>query len=307
MSADLVLPGMKKTEEEHRREICVVGRWLFERGFVPATDGNISVRLDSHRILVSPTGARKGEMDPDDMVITDSEGLKISGRLGISSEIGMHLQIYAMRPDVQAICHAHPAISTGFAASGVALDRALLCEQVVNLGAVPLASYGTPGTPELAASIRPFVSSHDAILLANHGVVTYGPDLLSAFYRMEMTEHLARVSMVTRIIGHENLLSDTDVDVLFAARARYGVHTGAGEAARPITCDSEHSEWVTMSRRRLETLIDERVKAATKPTRVGMLISGTTRRLRKIRFVDTLATLINNRSNDWLSAWQARR
>jgi L-fuculose-phosphate aldolase len=262
LPVDAILPGMEKTEEEHRRDICVAGRWLFDRGFTPATDGNVSVRLDSHRILASPTGMRKGVMVPGDMVIADLEGRKISGTGGVSSEIGMHALIYRMRPDVQAVCHAHPSLATGFAAAGVALDRALLCEQIVTLGSVPVAPYGTPGTPELAATIEPFAHAHDAILLANHGAVTYGPDLLTAFFRMELTEHLARVSLVTKLLGKESLLSEDDVETLLAARARYGVQTAAdSRAGRPISSDSNiETERITLTRSELEGLIDEAVQ-----------------------------------------------
>src|ERR1700722_8023676 len=106
LPADVILPGMRKTEEEHRRDICIAGRWLFDRGFAPATDGNISVRLDTQRILASPTGVRKGALTPEDMIVADLDGRKISGQGSISSEIGMHVLIYRMRRDVQAVCHA---------------------------------------------------------------------------------------------------------------------------------------------------------------------------------------------------------
>jgi L-fuculose-phosphate aldolase len=262
LPADVILPGMQKTEEEHRLDICVAGRWLFERGFAPATDGNLSVRLDANRVLASPTGMRKGTMTPEDMVIVDLEGRKLSGERCVSSEIGMHVLIYRMRPDVQAVCHAHPSLATGFAAAGVSLDRAILCEQVVALGSVPVAPYGTPGTPELAATIEPFTQAHDAILLANHGVVTYGPDLLTAFFRMELTEHLARVSLVTKLLGKESLLSEDDVETLLAARARYGVQTAADtDLGRPISAESNsETERVTLTRAELEALIDEAVQ-----------------------------------------------
>lgn len=262
MAADEILAGMEKTEQEHRRDICVAGHWLFERGFAPATDGNISVRLDAERILATPTGVRKGAMAPENMVIADLQGRKLSGQGGISSEIGMHLLIYCMRPDVHAVCHAHPSLATGFAAAGVSLDRALLCEQVVALGSVPVAPYGTPGTPELAAAIESFVHAHDAILLANHGAVTYGPDLLTAFFRMEMTEHLARVSLVTKLLGKESLLSEDDVDTLLAARARYGIKTAANTAAgRPVSAEmNNETERITLTRVELEALIDEAVQ-----------------------------------------------
>jgi L-fuculose-phosphate aldolase len=262
LSADGILPGMQKTEQEHRRDICIAGRWLFDRGYAPATDGNISVRLDAQRILASPTGVRKGAMAPEDMVVVDPEGRKLSGNGGVSSEIGMHLLIYRRRADVQAVCHAHPSLATGFAAAGVSLDRALLCEQVVALGSVPVAPYGTPGTPELAAAIDPFVHAHDAILLANHGAVTYGPDLLTAFFRMELTEHLARVSLVTKLLGKESLLSEDDVETLLAARARYGVQTSADTTVgRPVSANSNSEpERITLTRAELEALIDEAVQ-----------------------------------------------
>ena len=142
-----------------------------------ATDGNISLRLDSRRILTSPTGVNKGMMTGEDMVITDLEGHKLSGRRNPSSELAMHLLIYRLRPDINAVCHAHPPVATGYAAAGIPLNKALLCELVIALGCVPVARYGTPGTSELTAAIEPLVQGHDAILMANHGVVTYGPDL----------------------------------------------------------------------------------------------------------------------------------
>jgi L-fuculose-phosphate aldolase len=133
----------------------------------------------------------------------------------------MHLLIYRLRPDVYAICHAHPPIATGFAAAGVPLDKAILSEAVFALGCVPLAPYGTPGTSELCDSIEPLLRNYDAILLANHGVVSYGPDLLTAFFRMETVEHFAQVSLVTQLLGKQTVLSAGDVNKLLAARARH--------------------------------------------------------------------------------------
>jgi L-fuculose-phosphate aldolase len=259
MLPDMISPGAVKTEEEHRHDICTVGRWLRERDFIVATDGNISVRLDSRRILTSPTGIAKGAMVDDDIVIVDLDGHRLSGRRNPSSELAMHLLIYRMRPDVNAVCHAHPPTATGYAAAGIPLNKALLCELVVALGSVPVARYGTPGTSELTAGIEPLVHGHDAILMANHGVVTYGPDLLSAFYRMETTEHFARVSLVTEQLGKQMLLSGGDVEKLIAARTRYGINAGASADA-PVTCDSPETERVTFTRRELDMLIDEAVQ-----------------------------------------------
>jgi L-fuculose-phosphate aldolase len=258
LNSSSVSPGVRKTEDEHRREICVVGRWIYERGYAPSTDGNISVRLDSRHVLTSPTCLSKGMMTPDDLVVIDFEGNKISGHRNPSSEMGMHLLIYRRRPDVQAICHAHPPTATGYAAAGIPLNRAILAELVVALGGVPLARYATPGTPELSASIEPLVQNHDAILLANHGVVTYGPDLLTAFFRMETAEHAARVSLVTRLLGKQVLLSREQVDELLALRARSGGRN-AGDDLCLVTSDAD-SERISLTRAELDALIEEAVQ-----------------------------------------------
>jgi L-fuculose-phosphate aldolase len=261
MNPDSISPGALKTEEEHRRDICAVGQWIHQRGYVASTDGNISLRLDPRRILTSPTGISKGMMEPDDMVITDQNGTKLSGRRNPSSELAMHLLIYRRRPDINAVCHAHPPVATGYAAAGIPLNKAILAELVLSLGCIPVAGYGTPGTPELTEAIEPLVQSYDAILMANHGVVTYGQDLLTAFFRMETTEHFARVALVTELLGKQVLLSGGDVEKLLAARARYGARTAAPTTPEcPVTSDAEDSGRITLTRRELETLIDEAVQ-----------------------------------------------
>jgi L-fuculose-phosphate aldolase len=223
MNCDLISPGNKKSLALHRREICAVGRWLLEHGYIVSTEGNISVRLSGDRVLTSPSGCSKGWMSPSHLVVTDMEGRRISGSHTPSSELAMHLLIYRLRPEVNAVCHAHPVVATGFAAAAEPLNKAILCEMVVALGTVPLARYGTPGTPELAAALEPLVPHYDAILMSNHGVVTYGTDLLSAFHRMELVEHYAHVSLVAAMLGKQSLLSSGDVEKLLAARPRYGV------------------------------------------------------------------------------------
>lgn len=255
-----ISPGALKTEEEHRHDICAVGRWIHERAYAASTDGNISVRLDARRILTSPTKVSKGMMSPDDLVVTDLDGNKLSGHRNPSTEIAMHLLIYRRRPDVNAICHAHPPTATGYAAAGLPLNRAILAELVVSLGCIPVARYGTPGTPELTDGIEPLVESYDAILLANHGVVTYGPDLLTAFFRMETTEHFAHVALVTELLGKQVLLSGEDVGKLLAARARYGIPTAPAPGATRLVTSDDSAEQITLTRAELDTLIDEAVQ-----------------------------------------------
>jgi L-fuculose-phosphate aldolase len=263
MLPDSICPGAVKSEDEHRREICTAGRWIHGRGFVAATDGNISIRLDSHRIMISPTGISKGMMSPDDIVITDLQGRKIAGRREPSSELEMHLLIYVRRPDVNAVCHAHPPIATAHAAAGLPLNKALLSEIVLSLGCVPLAQYGTPGTSELSDALAPLVLNYDAILLANHGVVTCGPDLLTAFFRVETVEHFAQVCLATELLGKQVLLSGRDVEKLLAARVRYGTTTAAPISPNcPVTSDkvASGSDRISITREELEALIEEAVR-----------------------------------------------
>jgi len=219
-----------KTLYDHKDEIVRYGKLLHQTGLVAATDGNLSVRLEDGTFLCTPTLMSKGMMTNDDLVVVDSRGHKISGQRNVSSEIAMHLFIYRNRPDVGAVVHAHPPTATGFAAAGMPLDSALCSEIVITLGTVPLANYETPGTPELAEALAPLVGDHDAILMANHGVVTYGEDLLTAYMNMETVEHYAKIALVTHMLGKQQPLSDTHVSKLREIRLKYHAqnHVGAG-------------------------------------------------------------------------------
>src|SRR4029078_7645486 len=201
---------------------------LQQRRYIAATDGNLSVRLDEDRVLVTPTGMSKGAMKTADMVIVDMDGHQIKGRRTVTREIGMHLLVYRMRPDVNAVVHAHPRTATGFAAAGIALNQPLVCEVVIGLGQIPLAPYGTPGTPELAETLEPLIPDYDAILMANHGVVTYGSDLQSAYMKMETVEHFAQITLVTHRLVKQQPLECAALEKLVAARSRYlGVNSAA--------------------------------------------------------------------------------
>jgi L-fuculose-phosphate aldolase len=219
-------------ERKLREELVRYAHRLHKAGFVAATDGNLSVRMDSRRILTTPTGMSKGDLKPYDLVVVDYEGSKLSGRLQASSELAMHLLIYSMRDDVDAIVHSHPPTATGFAAAGMALNQPLVCEVVMGLGSIPLARYGTPGTPELAASLAPYIRDYDAILMANHGVVTYGEDVQHAYMKMETVEHFAKIALVTHQLGRQRLLDGPQLAKLMEARRRYAGSTST--AAMPL-------------------------------------------------------------------------
>jgi len=240
------------SERQHRLGIVKFGQQLHRNGFVAATDGNLSVRLDERRLLVTPTCMSKGSMRPADMVIVDMEGKRLAGRRHVSSEIGMHLLIYRLRPDVRGIVHAHPPTATGFAASGFELSRPLVCEVIVGLGSIPLARYGTPGTTELTEALEPLVPGHDAILMANHGVVTFGSSLEDAFMKMETVEHFARIALVAHVLGHEQPLGQKEVEKLFAVRDRYNGGGKLRSTKIPVSDgrQSESEDGVTVNSRR---------------------------------------------------------
>ncbi|MFZ0589779.1 MAG: class II aldolase/adducin family protein [Bryobacteraceae bacterium] len=227
-----------KTEQEHREEIIRVCRLIYEKGWVAANDGNVSVRLAENRILCTPTSISKGMVSSGDLIVCDLNGNKIEGRLDRTSEIAMHNTIYCLRPDVWGVVHAHPPVATGFATAGRALDKALLPEVVIHLGAVPLASYGLPGTPALTEGMIPLIPNYDALLMENHGCVSYGRDVWQAFFRMEMVEHFARITFVAEMLGGARPLPREEVEKLFNARSRYNVSSRARmEPGMPIVAE----------------------------------------------------------------------
>ena len=210
-------------EEQVRADIVEAGRRMYARGYVASNDGNISARLDDERLLTTPKSVSKGFMTPDMLVIVDRDGKKVSGERDASSELPMHLEVYRNRPDVGAVCHAHPPLATGFAVAGIPLTRAVLAEVITTLGSIPIAAYGTPSTSELPAAVRKYIKAHDGMLLANHGAVTCGPNVMAAYYKMETIEHFAKISLVARLLGGENLISRDEVERLQGLRGMYGI------------------------------------------------------------------------------------
>src|SRR5947199_6862158 len=255
---------MVKTERELREDICQVGQLVFQKGWVAANDGNITIRLDAERILATPTGVCKGMMQCDDLIIVDRKGNKISGRAERTSEIAMHTTIYDMRPDILSVVHAHPPVATGFATAGKPLNLALLPEVVIGLGCVPLADDGLPGTPALTDGMLPFIPKYDAILMGNHGAVCYGEDVYKAFFKMETMEHFARITLVAELLGGPKVLPREEVDKLFDSRTRYGVKARSTvEPGCPMTAEdidqSGFTDKILVTRDELIGLVDEAV------------------------------------------------
>lgn len=254
---------MPKTERELRQDIVDVGRLVYQKGWVAANDGNITVRLDAERVLCTPTGVSKGMMQPDDLIICDMEGRKLQGQKERTSEIAMHLTIYRLRPDVRAVVHAHPPVATGFATAGRALNEALLPEVIIGLGCVPLAPYGLPGTPALTEPMLPLIPKYDALLMANHGAVCYGEDVYKAFFKMETVEHYARIALVAELLGGARVLPKAEVEKLLSSRTRYGVKARAGgEPGCPVAAEEVGApEQLVLTREELIGLVSAALRA----------------------------------------------
>ena len=255
------------SEDQLRQEIADFSRLTYQKGYLASTDGNLSVRLSDREIMCTPTMINKGFVRPEDAVVADYEGRAVRGERKVSSEIAMHLLIYEMRPDVNAVVHCHPPAATAYAAAGIPLNKALISEVVLALGCIPVAEYGTPGTPELTDRLRPYVSNYDALLMANHGVVTYGSNLMDAYNRMDTVEHFAKISICTQILGKEQLLSADDVRKLWVQRQAYfGLETS--EEARPkdpmCPVTDGRSETISLTRDELIDLVHQVVSSLEK-------------------------------------------
>ena len=210
-------------EDQLRKDIVEVGRRIWLRGYVASNDGNITARIGQDEFLTTPTGVSKGFMTPEMIVKVNGQGEVISGELKPSSEIKMHLGVYQSRPDVMAIAHAHPPISTAFAVTGQSLSKYVLPEVIIALGQVPLTEYGTPSTEEIPQAISKYLADHDAFLLENHGALTLGTDVYNAYYKMETMEHFATITLAARQLGGERELSREQVEKLIELRKKMGV------------------------------------------------------------------------------------
>ena len=262
-------------EWQARELICEIGRRMYAKDLICANEGNLSIRM-GERLLATPTGLCKGDLQPEDLVTTDLQGHQLEGGRGVSSEIKMHVVVYRGRPDVTAVCHGHPVYGTAHAVAGLPLREALMPEVVLTLGCVPIAPYGTPSTDELANSLTDLVPEHNAILLANHGAITMGSDLQKAFFRMEILEHFAKISLLTRILGKQSLLTRESVDKLFDVSGKYGITAPVSRQTDcPVTANGEHP--LTLSPREIDEVV-ERVVLEMKrdPISRSCVLGGTT-------------------------------
>lgn len=224
-----------------RKEICDVCHKLWQRGIVAANDGNVSVLLEDGSILCTPSGISKAAITPEMLLHVDQDLSVRSALQGMkpSSELKMHIRCYQERPDVAAVVHAHPPIATSFASIGKPLDDYKVMETVVQLGSVPVAPYAKPSSDEVPDSIAPFLKNHDAVLLANHGALTVGDSLKTAYFRMETLEMFAKTSLYIRLLGGGDDLPQEKIRELLDLREN-GYHIkGRHPGYEKLTGDEE--------------------------------------------------------------------
>ena len=215
------------TEKEAKKTIIDIGQRMYVRGFVAANDGNISVRTGENEVWATPTGVSKGFMKKKMLVKVDLDGNVLEGTYKPSSELKMHLRAYRENEALRSVCHAHPPICTSFAVAGIPLDSPILAEAVITLGDVPIAPYAELGTEAVPNAIAPYCHTHNGVLLANHGVVTWAEEPYAAYYRLESMEHYAKILLITdKLLGRQNQLSDEQIERLIAMREKFGVRQG---------------------------------------------------------------------------------
>ena len=214
-----------KSEYEIKKEICEIGKRIYNKGMVASNDGNISVKLNDNEFLCTPTGVTKGFMTPDFICKVDKNGkvIQANGNYKPSSEIKMHMRVYKERPDVNSVVHAHPMYATGFAIAGIPLTQPIMPEAIISLGCVPIAEYGTPSTEEIPDAVSKYLPYYDAVLLENHGALTYSDSLLAAYHKMESVEFYAQLLFIANQLGGPKELSEAQVQRLYEIRRQFGM------------------------------------------------------------------------------------
>ena len=211
------------TEIKYKKQICDIGKRIYDKGLVAANDGNISIRMNDNEFLITPTGVSKGSLTPEMIIKVDGQGNVLDGDYRPTSEMKMHLLVYQERPDIQAVVHVHPPYATAFAIAGIPLDQAIMPESVVYLGTIPIAEYGTPSTAEIPNAVKKYVHEHQGVLLENHGALTWGNDLEHAYYLMESLEFTAKINWITKQLNGDRELSKKHVQTLIELKTKMGI------------------------------------------------------------------------------------
>lgn len=227
-------------DKQAKEAIIDIGKRIYAHGFIASNDGNISCKVSDNEVWCTPTGVSKGFMTEDMLVKMDLDGNIIEGTYKGTSEIKMHFRVFKENPQVHSVVHAHPPIATAFAIAGLSLEDPILVEGILALGSVPLVHYGTPGTNEIPDGVAPYCKDYNAVLLANHGALTWGQNIIQAYYRMETLEYYAKVTLLTKfIIGRANELSKDQVNEIIKIRTSGGVTGGGVPVCKDVATNME--------------------------------------------------------------------
>lgn len=248
-------------EFEIKKMMCEVGRRVYNRNMVAANDGNFSVKLNDDEFLCTPTGVSKGFMTPEFICKVNRKGEVIQANAGFrpSSEIKMHMRVYEKRPDVGSVVHAHPTFATSFAIAGIPLDRPIMPEAVIALGSVPISEYGTPSTNEIPDNLEKYLPNYDAVLLENHGALTWSTDLMSAYMKMESLEFYAELFYKSRMLGGAREFDQAQLEKLYDIRRKMnlpGRHPAINNdaCAAPAAAPAEKDVVAEITRKVMEQL-----------------------------------------------------
>ena len=255
------------SEYEVKKEICEIGKRMYVRGFVAANDGNISVKINDKEVLCTPTGVSKGYMTPDMICKVDINGKVITanGKFRPSSEIKMHLRVYKERSDVRSVVHAHPPYATSYAIAGVPLDKAIMPEAVIALGTVPIAAYGTPSTDEIPDEVSKYLSCYDAVLLENHGALSYSNSLINAYFKMESLEFYAKLMHISSQIGEPQILNTKQVEKLLVIRKNMNIQgKHPGVSCKGVETNSSDKDLNEDTIERIVREVTSKILGATK-------------------------------------------
>jgi L-fuculose-phosphate aldolase len=257
------------SEIKLKTQICEIGKRVYEKGFVAANDGNISVKIEEDVFIVTPTGVSKGFMTPEMLIKVDGEGNLLEGERKPTSEIKMHLRVYKERPEIRSVVHVHPPYATAFAIAGVPLNQATMPELIITLGSIPIAEYGTPSTAEISDAISPYIPHHNGVLLENHGALTWGETLDEAYFLMESLESCAKINWIARQMNGDRELSEANVNRLNDIKQQMGKHAHSPTGAET----TKHAEKVTPPLERSLTMkdIDLIVEKVTKAVKEQLI------------------------------------
>jgi L-fuculose-phosphate aldolase len=236
-------------EYKIKEQMCEVGRRLYAKGFAAANDGNITYRLNDKEILCTPTMVSKGYMKPEDICKVDYNGKQIAGTRKRTSEVLLHLVVYKLNPAINAVVHCHPPHATAFAVAHEPIPKCVLPEVEVFLGEVPISKYETPGDQRFADTIAPFVKDCNTILLANHGTITFGPDLQNAYFNTEIIDAYCHILILSKMLGRVNYFDEQKTRELLALKKRLGYDDVRFRSDDCVTCgessfDESYSDFV---------------------------------------------------------------